>query len=448
MGDTVAYLGYGPLYTVAMNNVANDHPDFHLDLGDSCFMNGVSSATLANQRYLLQRSYADLVGHSSPIFLVVGNHEEEEGWNLDDTADPADSRPIMSTNARKRYFLNPVPTPDGFYTGNTDTHPSLNGDQLHEDYYAWRWGGALFVVIDPFWYTTQKPYSGSVGGEDDDEGPGAGRWAWTLGAAQFNWLKQTLQESNAKFKFVFAHQVAGGMDSDGYGRGGAMAAGLYEWGGKNSTGTWEFDLQRPGWGSDPVHQIMRDAGVTVFFHGHDHEFAKETIDGIVYQEVPMPSDLSYGYGFNGYHESDPYTDAVKPNSGHLRVTVSSAAVTVKYIRAFLPGRGGTNGSEAYSYTISSGAAVNHPPAFNRDPFAKPDAGLYKRYNSSIVGDAVDPDGDLLKFYKISGPWLQVNTNGALSGMPTGVGAQSFVVRAKDGRGGSADATLNITVKIQ
>ncbi len=47
----------------------------------------------------------------------------------------------------------------------------------------------------------------------------ADRWQWTLGPAQYQWLENTLAGSTAKYKFVFAHQVSGGMDD--YGRGGA-----------------------------------------------------------------------------------------------------------------------------------------------------------------------------------------------------------------------------------
>jgi len=42
---------------------------------------------------------------------------------------------------------------------------------------------------------------------------------------------------------------------------------------------------------------------------------------------------------------------VKPNSGHLRVTVSPEKVTVDYVRAFLPGDG-VNGHIEYSYSIT------------------------------------------------------------------------------------------------
>jgi hypothetical protein len=442
-------LGDSSLYNRTMNNINNDHPDFHIDLGDAFCMDGVNTVSAANQVYLRHRTFFDIVSHSAPIFLAMGNHENEEGWNLDDVSDPALSRPIMSTNARKLYYLNPFPSTDGFYTGNADTHQSISGDHYHEDYYAWKWGDALFVVVDPFWYTTKKPYDGNLGGEDDDEGPGAGRWAWTLGITQFNWLKQTLQNSNASYKFIFAHHRVGGLED--YVRGGAMAANLYEWGGENDNGIWEFNAQRDAqtWGTQPVVQIMIDNHVTAFFHGHDHVYAKEQVDGIVYQTVPMPSDKTYGYGFNDYSESDPYTDVVRPNSGHLRVTVSPTGTTVKYIHAFLSGAG-TNGSEdSYVYTMLPIGANNNPPVYNSNPFSKPDAVLRQAYSGTLAGNASDPDGDALTFSKVSGsPWLQVGSNGALSGSPRIAGTHTFVIRVQDTKGASADATLTIYVRNQ
>ena len=58
----------------------------------------------------------------------------------------------------------------------------------------------------------QKPYGTVTGsGEDipEDEAFGGDQWNWTLGQQQYNWFKQTLQESTAKFKFVFSHQLVG-----------------------------------------------------------------------------------------------------------------------------------------------------------------------------------------------------------------------------------------------
>jgi hypothetical protein len=217
---------------------------------------------------------------------------------------------------------------------------------LREDYYAWEWGDALFVVLDPFWYTTTKPHSdGGVPGSGDN-------WDWTLGQEQYDWLCQTLEESSATFKFVFSHQVTGGVNT--YGRGGVEAAshalgrcGSFEWGGEDLEGSYVFDIMRPGWGS-PIHQVMVDNGVTIFFHGHDHVFVKQELDGIVYQECPQAARTTYD---DGYYEEGQYVNGDKvDNCGHLRVRVSPPQVTVEYVRAYLPGDG-PNGEVAYSYTI-------------------------------------------------------------------------------------------------
>src|SRR5262249_15209585 len=158
----------------------------------------------------------------------------------DDTGNLATSKPLLGVNARKRYFLNPVP--NAFYSGNADVWPSVSGDGLLGDYYAWRWGDALFVVIDPYWYTTTKPFIGNIGGGESSD-PGSGdRWDWTLGATQYEWLKRTLETSDASLKFIFAHHGTGGTDD--YIRGGAAAVPYTEWGGNNEDGiTWAFDIR-------------------------------------------------------------------------------------------------------------------------------------------------------------------------------------------------------------
>jgi phosphodiesterase/alkaline phosphatase D-like protein len=354
-------------------NVAADHPDFHLDLGDA-FVNsddlGVGSNVTGNQSqvnavYMGQRPYFGNYSRSAPVFLVIGNHENEEGWNLDDTPF---SRGLASITARKKYFLNPVS--DGFYSGNDDILPAIGGDGLREDYYAWQWGDALFVVLDPFQYTMTKPYGVITGsGEDNDETVSGDQWNWTLGQEQYNWFKQTLENSNAKFKFVFSHHVVGGQlevsgmaGTPGYVRGGGMAAPYFEWGGKNANNTWGWDTKRSGWDSNPIHQLMLDNDVTIFFHGHDHQFVHEEIDGIVYQLVPSASMT--GYGFDLYDDS-PYVKpgGNLPNAGHLRVTVSPNDVTIDYVRSAITGDTGvTNGEVSYSYAVEPKATT--PPSFN------------------------------------------------------------------------------------
>jgi uncharacterized repeat protein (TIGR02543 family) len=345
---------YNAQYQQAIQNVANDHPDFHFDLGDTFMTDGDTNQDQVNQEYLAQRNplYMDGIGHSAPIFLASGNHENEEGWNLDDTPY---SIAVGSVKARKLYY--PTPIEDGFYSGNTDPltalDPATYGDQYREDYYAWEWGDALFVVIDPFQYTMDLSYSPTAGEGSDDSVTGD-QWSWTLGAQQFNWFKQTIENSDAKYKFVFSHNVLGGITravagaGAGYVRGGAEAAAYFEWGGENADGTPGFAAHRDAadFGITPIHQLMVENGVSAYFHGHDHQYVYETRDGIVYQEVPSPSMT--GSGFSGIYTVGNYADyqtiAMYPNSGHLRVTVTPEQATVDYVRSNTTG-------VSYSYTI-------------------------------------------------------------------------------------------------
>ncbi|RPI00100.1 MAG: hypothetical protein EHM72_10220 [Calditrichaeota bacterium] len=190
----------------------------------------------------------------------------------------------------------------------------MNGDQLHENYYAWTWGDALFVVIDPFWYTMTKPFVGNIGGGEPEAGTGD-RWDWTLGQTQYNWLRQTLENSTAAYKFVFAHHMTGG--SDDYVRKGAYGAPYCEWGGYDENGaTWGFDSRHDGWYAT-VRQLLVETKVSAFFHGHDHQYAYEILDDVIYQSCA--SGGFTGNGFNLYSEGGN-TLKVLPSSDHLRST--------------------------------------------------------------------------------------------------------------------------------
>jgi hypothetical protein len=342
------------LYTVTCQNVQKDTPDLHFDLGDTFVMTKLKNGDVDGIRkaYMSQRPFMGQFSHSTPVFLALGNHEEEEGWNLDDEGENVSAtKTIIGANARKRYYLNPKP--DGFYTGNSDdSQKEIDGDHLKENYYSFEWGCSLFVVLDPFSYTTEKPYMGAMGGENlDDEQAEPDRWRWTLGKKQYAWLKKTLEQSDANFKFVMSHQVAGGCACGHdlhYGRGGEKATHSHEWGASPE----EFAAHRPDFPSDrSIHQLFLDNGVNVFFHGHDHIYAREEVDGMIYQECPFPANPAYGSGF-GLYQDEPPSTVVKNNSGHLRISVSPKKVTVDYVRAYLPGEG-ENGHVEYSYTVEA-----------------------------------------------------------------------------------------------
>jgi hypothetical protein len=321
----------GALYNQTLAEERAGSPDFLIDLGDT-FMTEklpVKDAESIRARYLLQRSYIGTVGSSAPVFLVLGNHDGETGYAV---AGKDSSLARLSLQFRKMYF--PNPEPDEFYTGNRD---SQSGAGLMQDYYAWQWGDALFVVLDPYWYTTSKP-----GGKTDG-------WGWTLGKTQYDWLKETLAKNRAPYTFVFAHQLVGG---DSQGRGGTEFASLYEWGGRNSDGSYGFDRQRPGWGV-PIHQLLVENNVTAFFHGHDHFFAQQELDGITYQEVPQPATAGSAKGSPGTEYG--YVSGVRlPSPGYLRITVAPDSARVEYIGSSGAGTAGSTvktGEVVYSYSL-------------------------------------------------------------------------------------------------
>ena len=235
-------------YRQATLNVAADAPDLHFDLGDAFILHDARTQGQVDESYLTQREYMGNFAHSTPVMLAIGNHEEEEGWNFDDS--PSVAR--MSVRARKEFY--PTPGNDGFFSGNTHRLSGIGGDGLREDYYAFEWGDALFVVLDPFHYTMRKPY-GTIAGEGGDDPWVGDQWNWTLGRRQYNWLRNTLEGSDAQFKFVFSHHVTGGQPevptsagTPGYVRGGANAADFFEWGGRNADGSWGFDTPSGGLG--------------------------------------------------------------------------------------------------------------------------------------------------------------------------------------------------------
>lgn len=325
------------LYEQTLRNVARDAPDFYITLGDDfsterLIERHALSQAAVDQVYVRQRLFLSPLGRSSPLFLVNGNHEQAARCNLDGTPDNV---AVLAGRARTRFF--PLPAPNAFYTGDTE---EIRDVGLPRDYYAWTWGDALFVVIDPYWHSPVA-VDNVPGGKPNRRDP----WAATLGDSQYRWLKETLENSRATYKFVFAHHVLG------TGRGGIEEAGLFEWGGKNRRGVDEFIRRRPGW-ELPIHPLMAKNGVTLFFQGHDHLYAHQQLDGVVYQSCPNPADPTC----QAFNRASYLSGEILPNSGHLRVTVAPDGVRVEYVRAALPAdepAGAANGSIAHSYRISA-----------------------------------------------------------------------------------------------
>lgn len=318
------------VYQQTLANMRADKPDFMVDLGDTTMVDKFGNFyTRSATQFRAQRYYMGQIAHSVPIFLTLGNHDGEKGESL--TGD-ANSMPLWSVGMRKKFF--PNPEPGGIYSGNTKPEP---GAGLLQDYYAWEWGSALFAVLDPFWFTRDRRA---------DE-----NWGMTLGEEQYRWLTKTLESSKASFKFIFIHHLVGGLVRDV--RGGVAAAPYMEWGGRNLDGSDGFRKHRPGWAM-PLHQLFVKTGVSTVFHGHDHLFAKEELDGIIYQEVPQPGHPSGG---TRSAEEYGYTGVVLGSSGHLRVTVEPQQAVIEYVRSIVPGVTRDevkNGSVEHRYVIEPG----------------------------------------------------------------------------------------------
>lgn len=296
------------VYQQSLANMLADKPDFMIDLGDTTMVDKFGRFyTRSESQYKAQRYYMGRIAHSVPIFMVLGNHDGERG------SDPDMSE--WSISMRHSYFPNP--------TDGNDKH----------SYFAFEWGNALFIGLDPFWSTMRR---------------GASGWDMTLGDTQYRWLAQTLASSKAAMRFVFIHHLVGGLGRDV--RGGAKPAAYMEWGGKNADGSEGFEENRPGW-EMPLHQLFVKHGVNIVFHGHDHLFVKEELDGIIYQEVPQPGHPSGGtrsaeeYGYGG---------VILGSSGHVRVTVEANETKVDYVRSIVPGATRAdleNGAVEHSYVV-------------------------------------------------------------------------------------------------
>lgn len=327
------------LYEKTLLTAAAQKPDLFICLGDDFSVDTLRERTKQTIEgvYTKQVPYLGLVGHSTPIYLVNGNHEQASKANLDGTPN---SLGVLVQNARNRNFAQPAP--DGFFTGNMEPVEHIG---LLRNYFAWTWGDALFVTIDPYWHSATAVDNSAGKGPKDEGGGKRNRNLWdiTLGDAQYKWLTNTLTESKAKYKFVFAHHV------NGTGRGGVENATLYEWGGKDPRGGELFKSKRPGW-ELPIHQLFVKTGVSIFFQGHDHIFCKQELDGVIYQSCPCPADPT-----NSLINGDAYRSGEKvPGAGLVRVIVGPDQAKVDYVRAYEPEAekdGHKHGEIAFSYSV-------------------------------------------------------------------------------------------------
>ncbi len=300
------------VYSAVMSDVAElEDPDFIVNLGDMLdfHMYGFNAPPLraegSRDAYMNYRSLMGPLLGNAAHFPVIGNWEGENGCFAEDVID-------RSLGQRLLYMPGPEPS----------TYPE--GGSTNEDYYAFQWGDALFVVLNVMTYTETCHELSSLGGQPED---------WTLGDDQLAWFEKTLSEATSKWRFVLIHHVVGGAAGNpansNYGRGGGQGAYIGE--------------------QALVHEMMLQSGVNIFFYGHDHVFTDMVVDGIHYT---LPGSAGAPWKF--VTSETGYVN-YWPDSGYGRVRVSPEEVQVDFIAQ--------GGAQLYTYTLpeDQNRSLNEPP---------------------------------------------------------------------------------------
>jgi uncharacterized repeat protein (TIGR03803 family) len=177
--------------------------------------------------------------------------------------------------------------------------------------------------------------------------------------------------------------------------------------------------------TQPWANVAEDYSGTIATNAHDLELTNG--DMLTFAKVSGPAWLDVG-----------------PDGTLSGTPEATDAGTNSFVVSVLNLGGLTNTATMFVY-------VNSPPDFISHTFSKPAATVNLPYSGTIATNATDPDlaaGDVLTFYKVSGPaWLGVSPTGAISGTP-GVGdagAGTYLMLVVDSGGLAAIGTMNLTV---
>jgi predicted phosphodiesterase len=288
------------LKEVGRDLLEGELPDFIMHLGDQLdfhqfgFNDPPPDGLYTRLGYVNYRSFlGDVMGRAAH-FNVVGNWDGENGNFTEEE---------IARSRDQRLLYMPGPNSTTYNEGGSD----------YQDYYAFTWGDALFVVLNVMTYTPTAHELSTYPGLPDD---------WTLGSDQLAWLEQTLAYATSKWKFLFIHHTVGGNAGDttnsAYGRGGGRAAYVGE--------------------QAAIHDLMLTYGVQIFFYGHDHVFMDMVVDGIHYT---LPGSAGapwmFDYTITGYPIGEYYA-----YSGYARVEVGTDMTHVSFL--------GLGNIELYGFT--------------------------------------------------------------------------------------------------
>lgn len=348
----------------AIRHILNyEDPDFVVLLGDTT---GIGSSyrwkawglpdgnlTEADRDYIAKtlwlrtrKIYSGLTPNM-PVYIAMGNHDGEEGWN---------SLRFRSKEWRTKYFPLPVQTtyPEGGHPDGNFYAFSWGSDQNNE-------GGVQFIVLDVM------AFCGEVEPKTIFD--------WTLGKDQLSWLEEVLSKSDKDWNFACYHHVLGGWPAGpgetdshiAYGRGALFTA---------------ADYQKYG---DPnrIEQVKitewaNKYGLRGFIYGHDHIFKVKKIGLGGSQKDPFSvccGSTKY-VGEKGWWQGSLWTqhygNGLKSNpdfwgpSGITRLTLKNEEARVDYVLTGYTTQSNLPGAANDGATLSSTIFANPLPSIQVD----------------------------------------------------------------------------------
>ena len=275
-----------------------------------------------------------------PYYLVIGNHEGENGWEPTKDYARAERERLLNLPKFKEMYFTPVrisskPGDRKFYI--PEKFPEFNGN-----HYVINWanGDVQFYALDPFTYVTKHPEKITD---------------WTLGEKQKDILAYHLGNSiDTPYKFLLMHHLLGGYplgphkNKGAYGRGPLFTIGDYDEALQIAMAKGH-DLFNP----EDVEQVWltelaKATNVRGQFYGHDHIFFVKELEESTYQnkkmfggcvgstkftggDVPrkMWEGNPYWERFYGYHTDNPSPFKTPP--GVLEMEIDKYGITMKYV---------------------------------------------------------------------------------------------------------------------
>jgi len=280
--------------------------DFWVDLGDFVDADiGVYwTQDHANALYTRALWGISSIAHSLPFIPVVGNHETiNQYYGTDGCPSGSPLLDIRCQDVTGARYGEPLFE----YQGNARTTffplyshgvASLNPD--YKTFFAWEWGDALCIALDPYLYTTEYPT------HCDGVKP-----VFTLGDAQKNWLLDLLNNDHHNWIFIFIHQHGGqSPNTQDFYAGGHWQEECY---GRGGAATVPYSVQLDEW----ISSIIGYNNVIIFL-GHDHVFSTGVYEGLRFFTCPTPTtwwnwsldELGYRGEDWIYHEEETFSATV------------------------------------------------------------------------------------------------------------------------------------------